>query len=827
MKREIEITGLDCVACAEELAEEIRKVKDVNSCDVSFMNQKIVVDYDGDLLPIYDIINNFEECQVKGFKEIVYKIENLDCASCAEELNDELKNLKGVINSEVNFLKQEVKLNVSSEASIEEIEKTINGFEEVKICKLPSKKTLIKVKNIDCASCALELQDELSKLNGVDSCNVNFLKQEISLDLNNEASLDDIKNHINHFEEVKVVEDNQPKKKNSKRQRNIILIAIAAILFIVGIVMEYTLGDNLWYVSMIFYLLCFFIVGYPVLINTVKNLAKGHIFDENFLMTLASIGAMCISQFEEGAAVMLLYQIGELLQDIAVNSSRNEISSLMDLKSIKANLYVDGKIKEIAPEELKIGDTIVIKNGEKVPTDCLLSEGETSFDTKSLTGEALPRDLKEGDEVLGGFINLSKTVKATVKKEYHDSSVAKILSLVEDSSAVKAAPEKFITKFARYYTPIVVCLALVLGLIVPLIVSLVQQGNYAENYSSFIYRALTMLVISCPCALIISVPLTYFNGIGVSAKNGILIKGATYLDNLSKADIYAFDKTGTLTKGEFTIIKHNLDENVLQISAAIEKNSNHPIARAFDKYDQNILVTNVKEIAGLGIEGDYQGHHYQLGNEKMMKDIINFEKLDSLSTVIYVSEDNKYLGYVEIDDEVKKEAAAVMDELKALGVKKLVMLTGDNPLRGEKVAKELHLDEVKGGLLPEGKLLAAKDLRKEGVLLYVGDGINDAPVMLESDIAVSMGKLGSDAAIEASDVVLIKDDLRGLVKSKKLAKKTRQIVYQNIIGSIFLKIVFMVLGVLNIIPLAIAVFADVGVMLLAVLNSLRMRIGGK
>ena len=565
------------------------------------------------------------------------------------------------------------------------------------------------------------------------------------------------------------------------------------------------------------------IVGYKVLINTVKNIAKGRIFDENFLMTLASIGAMCINEFIEASAVMLLYQIGEFLQDVAVNSSRKEIVSLVDLKVEEANLIENDKVSKVKSESLKIGDIIQINNGDKVPVDALIIDGSSSFDTKSITGEAMYKEFKEGDEIYSSYINTGKVVKAKVVRSYENSAVSKILSLVENSSENKAQEEKFITKFAKIYTPIVCIIAVIIGLIVPLIIGFVS-GNWDGLFRDYLYRALILLVISCPCALVISVPLTYFGGIGASAKKGILVKGATFLDTLSKANVIAFDKTGTLTEGNFKVVEFTSQE-ALDIAVSLEKSSSHPLAKAFNEYDSKIKFDEVEEKSGHGLIGKLNKDTYLVGNKKLLNLYnVKFEEVNSVSTIIYVAKNDKLIGYITLDDTLKEGAKESLEELRKLGVNNQVMLSGDNQAKVDKVANELSLSAGYGNLLPEEKLEKALELKKQGTLLYVGDGINDTPVMVSSDCSFSMGKLGSDAALEASDIVLVNDDLKSIPNSIKIAKKTKKIVMENIIFSIVCKVLFMVLGILNVIPLFVAVFADVGVMLIAVFNSLRMRI---
>jgi Cd2+/Zn2+-exporting ATPase len=574
--------------------------------------------------------------------------------------------------------------------------------------------------------------------------------------------------------------------------------------------------------SYVFFGLAYLTVGYPVLISTVKNISKGKIFDENFLMTAASIGAFALLQLSEAVEVMWLYQLGELLQSIAVGASRKSITSLMDLRSESANLLKDGKQIVVKPEELKIGDLILVKAGEKIPVDGVVVEGATSLDTKSLTGESALREVAAGSEVLSGCINAGGNITVKTTREYTDSAVSKILDLVENSASKKAKPEKFITKFAKYYTPIVCILAVLIAVFVPLISGLVT-GNY--TWTEWITKALNLLVISCPCALIISIPLTYFGGIGCAAKYGILVKGATYLDEAAKATIAAFDKTGTLTEGNFNIVNVIGNEQTLQIAASLEKGSSHPLARPFDEVETPFTATEIKEIAGRGLQAVIDGKQALVGNAKLLQDNdIAFKRAESLSTVIYVAWGGKYLGYIEIDDRVKADAKEALAALKAAGVQTCAMVTGDNPARADQVSAEIgEVDKVYAGLLPDEKLQTIENLKKQGKVLYVGDGINDAPVMTIADCSFSMGKIGSGAAIEASDIVVVSDNLSALPLAVRIAKKTRAIATENLIFSLVAKLALMVLSLTCGLLLSIAVLGDVGVMLLAVLNSLRMR----
>lgn len=695
-------------------------------------------------------------------------------------------------------------------------------------------KTVLKIENLDCPVCAEALQSELQKIKGVVDVQVEYITQTITLSYENETALQKVIAKANKFEDVRVLDGGvPPTKRKNTHTKAWMCIVIAALFFVGGTLLEYlargTLAEALRYVL---YALAYLSVGYPVLISTAKNLVKGRVFDENFLMTVASVGAIALGEFGEGVLVMLLYQLGELLQSIAVGSSRNSVAELMELKSEYATVVVDGVQRLVPPEELSVGDVVLVKAGERVPADGILLSEIAALDVKSLTGEADLRMCKTGDELLSGSINAGGVYEMKITRPYKDSAVSRILDMVENASSGKAAPEKFIAKFARIYTPAVCIFAVLLAVCAPLCNGLIADNRlYFKNVDVWIRSALTFLVISCPCALVISVPLTYFSGIGTCAKQGILVKGATYLDVVAKTRIAAFDKTGTLTEGNFTVCgvrlaKHrpHSENELLSLVAAVESGSSHPIARAFASVPFVHSTENVSEYAGQGMSATVCGKNVLVGNETLLRSHgISVEKVESVYTLVHVAEDGEYLGAVEIGDKLRENAKTAVAALKQQGVLRSVMLTGDSAQRAQSIAEEVGIDETYVQLLPDEKHLKAKELKKAGVLLYVGDGINDAPVMMAADCAVSMGTLGSAAAIEASDMVLISDDLTALPKALRVAKKTRRIVLQNIIFSIAMKVAFMVLGAGSILPLWLAVFADVGVMLLAVCNSFRVR----
>ena len=600
-----------------------------------------------------------------------------------------------------------------------------------------------------------------------------------------------------------------------------ILISFTLFLFAMIVKFENELINNG------IFILSYIIVGFEILIEALKNIFKGKVFDENFLMSIATIGAFAIGEFPEAVAVMLFYQVGELFQSYAVDKSRKSISSLMDIRPDYANTYRDGKLEKENPDEVKIGEIIVIKPGEKIPLDGIIIEGKTSLDTKALTGEALPREATEEEEVLSGCINLNGTIKVKVTKEYGESTVSKILDLVENASSKKTKSENFITKFAKYYTPIVVIIALVLAIVPPLVLE-------GASFQDWLYRALSFLVVSCPCALVISIPLSFFGGIGGASKMGILVKGSNYLEALSNTEIVVFDKTGTLTEGVFEVQKVEpvgiSRDELLKVAAYAENYSNHPISKsvkeAYEKEIDEKQIINSQELPGRGIEAKIGEQNVLVGNEKLMNEKgIEFKKSTDIGTILYVAIEEKYAGYILIADKIKEDSKKAIAELKKSNIKQTVMLTGDRKEVGEAVAKEIGLDEVYTELLPDGKVAKVEELLKtktqKGKLAFVGDGINDAPVLALADIGIAMGGLGADSAIEAADVVIMTDEPSKILNAIKISKKTMRIVKQNIIFAIGIKVAVLILAAFGISTMWQAVFADVGVSVLAILNALR------
>lgn len=690
------------------------------------------------------------------------------------------------------------------------------------------------LQGLDCAYCAAKIEKKVNSLKGVSHASLNFATKELAITTNGQ---DDGYDFVS--ETIKIVKDIEPdvqvinkKDRNADSQeseesnilkREWILFGISASLFFGAMVLPLP-----HLAKIVLYLISYVLSGGEVIIKAVKNITKGRIFDENFLMSIATLGAFGTGQYPEGAAVMLFYQIGELLQSMAVNKSRKSIKSLMDIRPDYANLKIGADTKKVTPDTVHIGDIIIIKPGEKVPLDGIVIEGTSMADTSALTGESIPREIEAGNDILSGFINKSGLLTVKVTKEFGQSTVSKILNLVENAASKKAPTENFITKFARVYTPAVTFGALIIAVVPPLILT-------GAVFSDWIYRALVFLVVSCPCALVVSIPLGFFGGIGGASKAGILIKGSNYLEALNNVDTVVFDKTGTLTKGVFKVTKISPKNNIteaelLEYAAIAESFSNHPIAlsilKAYGKEVKKDEIEGYSEISGQGVKVKVSRKEILVGNAKLMtSENIPYEKSDLIGTIVHLAVDKKYAGFILISDEVKEDSAKAIKSLRKIGVKKIVMLTGDSRAAGEKIGKELGLDKVYSDLLPQDKVEKLEELSREkskfGKLIFVGDGINDAPVLARADVGVAMGGLGSDAAIEAADIVLMTDEPIKLYSSIKIAKRTKLIVWQNIIFALGVKFAVLILAALGLASMWAAVFADVGVALLAVINSLR------
>ncbi len=703
---------------------------------------------------------------------------------------------------------------------------------------MDNKKELI-LDGLDCANCASKIENEVSKIKGVKNAVVDFVSGKLTIEVENEGLLGEISIAVAKIAKNIEVDINVVEPADGRRASNmlglelnrkmVIRFAAGTVLFILALIFSFP-----FWVELVLFVASYLIFGIDVIGKAYRNLVRGQVFDENFLMSIATFGAFAIGEYPEGVAVMLFYQIGEMFQNMAVNRSRNSIKALFDIRPDYANLKADGNIKKVSPEEVHTGNLIVVKPGEKVPLDGKVIDGKSVIDASALTGESLPVEVEPGSEVLSGVINKNGLLTIEVTKEFGQSTVSRILNLVENAGSKKAATENFITKFARYYTPAVVIIAALLAVIPPLVIS-------GASFSQWVNRALVFLVVSCPCALVISIPLGFFGGIGGASKSGILIKGGNFLEALNSIDTVVFDKTGTLTKGVFKVTEVKPQEGfsrneLLKFAAYAESFSNHPIALSvLNAYQTEIDKSGIEkylEIPGYGLKVNAEGKEILVGNAKLMdRESIEWTKADDIGTTIYVAVNRKYAGYIVISDEIKEDASATVKSLKEMGVRRTIMLTGDNSVTGTKIARELGLDGVYSELLPDQKVERFEGLYKnkltKGNILYVGDGINDAPVIARADVGVAMGALGSDAAIEAADIVLLTDEPSKLITAIRIARRTRNIVWQNIIFAFVVKALVLLLGGAGIATMWEAVFADVGVALLAVLNSMRAMNAGK
>jgi len=684
------------------------------------------------------------------------------------------------------------------------------------------------LEGLDCASCAAKIERNIGKMEGVTSCNLNFATGKMTMEIEQDKSdlLDLVTARIKELEpEVEVSEEKKTQQSDSKKEVYLHLgrIVLGALLTVIS-----QFGNFPAQLSFVIFLIAYLIAGGDVVYKAARNILKGRIFDENFLMTIATIGALFIGEYPEAVAVMIFYQVGEFFQELAVKRSRKSISELLDIRPDYANVKVGEELAKVSPEALKVGDVIVVKAGEKIALDGIVQNGNSSVDTSALTGEALPRNVQKGSEVYGGFINKNGLLEVQVTKEFGQSTVAKILDLVENASAKKAATETFISKFARYYTPVVVFAAAALAILPPLLIE-------GAVFSDWLARALIFLVISCPCALVVSIPLGFFGGIGASSKQGILVKGGNFLEALNHVEYAVFDKTGTLTKGNFEVSEISsttTKEEVMEYAAYAEHYSNHPIALSISKnYKEPIdesRISNHEEIQGHGIRIVLDNNKEILvGNGKLLDaQSIACPQVESIGTIVFIAVNKKYLGHIIIADQMKEDAKGTLSQLKKLGVKKTIMLTGDHKKVGQYVGNQLGVDEVYSDLLPQDKVAQLEKIMQnkseKGKVLFVGDGINDAPVLTQADIGVAMGGLGSDAAIEAADVVIMTDEPSKLINAIATAQKTRKIVWQNIALSLGVKAVFLVLGVIGIATMWEAVITDVGVTVIAVINTMRI-----
>ena len=857
LKKEIILEGLDCANCAAKIEDEVNKLNGVKAY-MNFMNKTLTLEteseqeYKNTLQQVETIVHKHEpdvavkEKSISKSNKKVLILEGLDCANCAAKIEAQTQSLEGVNSATVDFVTKKLTIEAVDKKEfgkiLGEVTSIVNKLEpDVKIVDAEKKKvnkSIVMLEGLGCANCAAKMEKEISGLEGVEFAAVDFVSKKLTMEISPKVNRTELNEKIEGIvkkiePDVKIVFEKDTSKANIKEnneeeegvnKKEIIRLVVGGAIFAVGIIFNF---QN--WLELTLFIISYIIVGGEVVLRAIKGIARGQVFSEHFLMSIATIGAFFVGEYPEGVAVMLFYLVGELFQDIAVGHSRKSISALMDIRPDYANLKVGDEIRKVSPEEVNIGDIIIVKPGEKVPLDGKVIEGNSMVDTAALTGESVPRELEPGNDALSGFINKNGVLTIEVTKDFGDSTVSKILDLVQNASSKKAPTEKFITKFARSYTPIVVFGALALAIIPPLVIP-------GATFSTWIYRALVFLVISCPCALVISIPLGFFGGIGGASKRGILVKGSNYLEALNNVETVVFDKTGTLTKGVFEVVNINsqidfTNEELIEYAAFAESHSSHPIALSILKvYNKDVDITKIEdyeEIAGHGILAKVGGKEILAGNSKLMnKENIKYQEVETLGTIVHVAVDKKYAGNIVISDAVKEDSADAIKGLKALGVRNTVMLTGDSKAVGEKIATQLGIDKVYTELLPADKVEKIEDLdakkSHKGKIVFVGDGINDAPVLARADIGMAMGGLGSDAAIEAADIVIMTDEPSKIVTAIKVAKRTRKIVMQNIVFALAVKAIFLALGAVGVATMWEAVFADMGVAIIAILNAMRI-----
>ena len=858
MKRVFILKGLDCPNCSAKIEKEVGALPGVESSVVNLMQQTLTVQSeksaDATLAEQVETIVHSHEPDVEVSEKTepavtkVYLLKGLDCPNCSAKIEKEVGELDGVASSTVNLMNQTLTVQAGTSVAtslLDTVTTIVHSHEpdvEVSEKTEPAVTKVYLLKGLDCPNCSAKIEKEVGELDGVTSSTVNLMNQTLTVQAGTSvaASLLDTVTTIVHSHEPDVevsekqLEATAPVKKDEKAavyndedKKRTIRLAVGAVVYAIG--MALTVFAKLpTLAELAFLIVAYVILGWDVVWQAVKNITRGQVFDEHFLMSVSTIGAFAIGEYPEAVAVMLFYQVGEFFQSLAVKRSRKSISDLMDIRPDSATVKRNGVLQVVSPESVAVGEIIVVKPGEKIPLDGIVVDGESMLDTKALTGESVPRSIRKGDEALSGCINQSGLLTLKVTKSFGESTVSKIIDLVENASARKAPTENFITTFARYYTPVVVGMAAVLAIIPPLVLG----GGWSE----WLRRGFVFLIVSCPCALVISIPLTFFGGIGAASKRGVLVKGSNYLEALNKVSVVVFDKTGTLTKGVFEVANiipaaGYQKEQVLEYAAQAESYSNHPIAKSilatYGKPIDQKQFSGFEEISGHGISVMVQGKKVLAGNSKLMEsEKIAYAACDAAGTKFYVAADGSYVGCILIADEVKPDSKCAIAELKKIGVEKTVMLTGDDERIGKSVADELGLDAYYAQLLPDQKVekleMLDKQKRQGSKLAFVGDGINDAPVLARADVGIAMGGLGSDAAIEAADVVLMTDEPSKLVEAIDVAKATKRIVMQNIVIALGIKSVFLVLGALGMAGMWEAVFGDVGVTIIAVLNAMRI-----
>lgn len=836
-KVELVLNNLNCPHCSAKIEETVKKQAEFENVIFNFVNKKMTMDSqlseEETLSKVKGIVDSIEEgvdtvLNTKGnYNKVELVLNNLNCPNCSAKIEQKVKEQNEFKNVVFNFVNK--KMTMDSQLSEEEtltkvkgiVDSIEDGVDTVLNVKTNLNKVVLVLNNLNCPHCSEKIEQTVKEQEEFENVVFNFVNKKMTLDskLSAQDTLAKVKGIVDSIEEGvdTVLDENKKAEVKKTKESDFGKKAIARI--IVGVVLMgggIALNSSFGFLSEILFVLAYVVFGYDVVIKAVKNILKGDFFDENFLMSLATICAFVIGEWTEAVAVMLFYQVGEYFQSMAVDKSQKSIKGLLEIKADSVTVERNGEVQAIAPEEINIGDTIVVKAGEKVCVDGVITKGDSSFDMKALTGESVPVEKKQGDTVLSGSINTGAVIYMKAQKRFEDSTVARIIEMVENATANKSKTENFITKFAKIYTPVVVFLAVALTVLPTIVVGDFQQ---------WLSRALVFLVASCPCALVLSVPLTFFSGIGAVSKKGALVKGSTYLQTLSGLNTLVVDKTGTITKGEFTVVETDGNDDVMKVAASLERFSNHPIAQAIVKSYKGDYIDfdTTEEIAGYGLMGVKDGNKYFVGSQRLMER--ENVALNNTKYNIYVSKNNEYYGAIKAEDTIKPDSSKAIADLKALGVNEIVMLTGDKQDIAEEIGEKAGVTKVYAGLLPQGKVEKVEEIyskNNNAVVGAVGDGINDAPVLARADVGIAMGGIGSDAAIEAADIVIMNDELSKLPIAIKYARMTMKTVKENVWFALGVKAIVLILAALGYANMWLAVFADVGVALLAILNATKV-----
>lgn len=836
-KVELVLNNLNCPHCSAKIEETVKKQAEFENVIFNFVNKKMTMDSqlseEETLSKVKGIVDSIEEgvdtvLNRKGnYNKVELLLNNLNCPNCSAKIEQKVKEQAEFKNVMFNFVNKKMTMDsqLSEEETLSKVKGIVDSIEDGVDTVLNGTTNLNKVvlvlNNLNCPNCSAKIEQKVKEQEEFENVVFNFVNKKMTLDskLSEQDTLAKVKGIVDSIEEGvdTVLDENKKAEVKKTKESDFGKKAIARI--IVGVVLMgggIALNSSFGFLSEILFVLAYVVFGYDVVIKAVKNILKGDFFDENFLMSLATICAFVIGEWTEAVAVMLFYQVGEYFQSMAVDKSQKSIKGLLEIKADSVTVERNGEVQAIAPEEINIGDTIVVKAGEKVCVDGVITKGDSSFDMKALTGESVPVEKKQGDTVLSGSINTGAVIYMKAQKRFEDSTVARIIEMVENATANKSKTENFITKFAKIYTPVVVFLAVALTVLPTIVVGDFQQ---------WLSRALVFLVASCPCALVLSVPLTFFSGIGAVSKKGALVKGSTYLQTLSGLNTLVVDKTGTITKGEFTVVETDGKDDVMKVAASLERFSNHPIAQAIVKSYKGDYIDfdTTEELAGYGLMGVKDGDKYFVGSQRLMER--ENVALNNTKYNIYVSKNNEYYGAIKAEDTIKPDSSKAIADLKALGVNEIVMLTGDKQDIAEEIGEKAGVTKVYAGLLPQGKVEKVEEIyskNNNAVVGAVGDGINDAPVLARADVGIAMGGIGSDAAIEAADIVIMNDELSKLPIAIKYARMTMKTVKENVWFALGVKAIVLILAALGYANMWLAVFADVGVALLAILNATKV-----